>query len=586
MSESTPSEVTGTPATRSGSDLVPLVRWLLGITRPVHKPLLASACFRIVALSLDIALFATAAGVSVHLATGGSDGARWFAILVVLALAKATFFYLEQFSGHYVAFKALELLRTYVFARLWPKAPAVVSHARSGDLLTSLTRDVDRIEVVYAHTFAPVVAAHVVTPAAVIVAGLVVGWQPVAVAAVCAALSLFVVPYLGVRRSMRATRRTLALRRELTQSVTDTVFGIEEVVGYGREAARLDDVDTWGDRIAASARVPRDFSALRRGANVALMLGAAISIVASGASGSSPLSPVVLAALAAGALRVFEAPRGIEDATGYLDHSLAAARRLREIATMPERVVDGPDDLVGDHAPALTFTDVTYAYPDASGVVPIGAPDVVSQVSFDVPAGGHVMLVGRSGSGKSTLVQLLLRYDDPASGQITLDDVPVSRFRLDALRRNVVVVSQKNQMLDATLAENLRLGVPDASDDDLWQALETAGFADEVRAMPDGLATPVGRNGSALSGGQVQRACLARALVMHPRVLVLDEFTANLDAALEARIREALEQRRGEITIVEVTHRLEATHTADRVVVLDRGRVVADDPGEVFAATH
>ncbi|MCZ7630015.1 MAG: hypothetical protein M5U19_13625 [Microthrixaceae bacterium] len=161
-------------------DLRTLVRWLLGTTRAVHPPLLFSTMCRIVALSLDVALFATAAATVVHLASGGDGGVLLFVVLVALALAKAGFFYLEQFSGHYVAFKALELLRTYVFSKLWPKAPAIVAESRSGDLLAGLTRDVDRIEVVYAHTFAPVVSAYVVGPAAVVVAGALLGWQPVA----------------------------------------------------------------------------------------------------------------------------------------------------------------------------------------------------------------------------------------------------------------------------------------------------------------------------------------------------------------------------------------------------------------------
>lgn len=152
-----------------------LLRWLLGITRPVHPPLLVSTLLRIINLSLDLALFATAASGVVRIVDGGAGLGRTIITLVVLSLLKAAAFYGEQFTGHYVAFKALELLRGYVFARLWPKAPAIVSHSRSGDILTSLTRDVDRIEVVYAHTFAPVVSAYIVGTGAIIVAGVWVG---------------------------------------------------------------------------------------------------------------------------------------------------------------------------------------------------------------------------------------------------------------------------------------------------------------------------------------------------------------------------------------------------------------------------
>ncbi len=164
------------------------------------------------------------------------------------------------------------------------------------------------------------------------------------------------------------------------------------------------------------------------------------------------------------------------------------------------------------------------------------------------------------------------------TSKVTLDGEPISDFTLDSLRHKVVAVSQRNQLLNASIAENLRLGAPNATDSELWKALETAGLASEIREMPDGLATGVGQNGSALSGGQYQRLCLARALLMSPRVLVLDEFTANLNTALEDQIRAALAEWTDELTVIEVTHRLRATEFADVVAVIDRGRVVLSGP--------
>lgn len=553
-----------------------LVRWLLGITRPVHPPLLLSLLCRIANLSLDLALFATAAGGVVQIATGGGSVSKLMIVLIVLALAKASFYYLEQFTGHYVAFKALELLRTFVFSKLWPKAPAVVSHSRSGDVLASLTRDVDRIEVVYAHTFAPVVSAYVVGPIAVVLAGSWVGWSHVWVLALCLAIALLVVPYAEMRKAFRATDATLERRRDLSHHVSDSVFGLSEVIGYGREAERQEQMDALGARVAESAGVAKGTAARRRGANVTLMMVSTFSIVWLGV-GSLEL-PVV-AALAAATLRIFEGPRGVEDATGYLDHSLSAARRLWHMANAPERVLDGPEVLELDQAPAIRFADVSYAYPSADG---LELDDAISGIDLEIPAGGHAILVGRSGSGKSTLVQLLLRYDDPQSGSIQIDGTPVQNWTLNSLRTNVVAVSQRNQVLTTSLRENLLLGAPNATDEELWEALTVAGFADEVRAMPEGLDTFAGPGGSALSGGQVQRLCLARALVMRPKVLVLDEFSANLNVDLEDEIRASLTAWDPDLTIIEVTHRLRATAHADIVAVLDRGRIVlAGSPQEV-----
>lgn len=564
-----------------------LLRWLLGITRPVHPPLLLSTLLRIINLSLDLALFATAASGMVRIIGGGDGFGRTTLTLVVLSLLKAAAFYGEQFTGHYVAFKALELLRGYVFGRLWPKAPAIISHSRSGDILTSLTRDVDRIEVVYAHTFAPVVSAYVVGSGASVVAGVWVGWEPIAVAVVCLAISLLIVPYLGTRAAMNSTRRVLARRRDLTHYVSDTIHGLDEVLGYARGPERLKEMDAVGAEVARCSTIPRDLTGIRRGMNIFLSLVAAGSIVA---LGWGTLAPTVIAGLAAATLRSFEGPRGIEDATGFLDHSLAAARRLWEISHAPQRVHDGPQEYRPDGAPRVRFSTVSYTYPGPwdDAVVP-GAPvtgAAVEDITLDIPAGGHTILVGRSGSGKSTLVQLLQRYDDPTAGEVTIDDWPLGTFTLDSLRRSVVSVSQKNQLLQGTIAENLRLGVPEANEEQLWQALAAAGLTAEIRAMPEGLATGVGQSSTALSGGQVQRLCLARALLMQPRVLILDEFTANLNVDLEAQIRAGLREALPGATIIEVTHRLRATEEADLIAVLDRGRLLAAGTPQEISLEH
>ncbi|WP_054952268.1 amino acid ABC transporter ATP-binding/permease protein [Flaviflexus massiliensis] len=569
-----------------GAPSVPqLLRWLLPITRPVHPPLLASTAFRIINLSLDLALFATAAAGTMRLMGGGGGLTRLILALVVLSLLKAGAFYCEQFTGHYVAFKALELLRGHVFAQLWPKAPAIVTHSRSGDILTSLTRDVDRIEVVYAHTFAPVVSAYIVGIGAILVGGLTVGWGTISIAALCLLLSLFVVPYLGTRKAGRMSKEALAARRDLTHHVTDTLFGIDEVLGYGKAEQRREEMDDRGERVAELSAGPRDLRGVRRGLNVFLSLIATASIVV---LGIETVSPVALAAVAVATLRVFEGPRGIEDAAGYLDQSLAALRRLWEMSHAPELVTDGPLEYADTAAPAVEFQSVTYAYPgpwqtghdnraateldNAPRSEPILA---VEDVSLHVPAGSHAILVGRSGSGKSTLVQLLQRYDDPSSGRVMIGGEPVSSFTLNSLRRAVVSVSQKNQLLQATIAHNLHLGTPNATEAEVWQALETAGLADEVRGMPEGLETSVGQRALTLSGGQVQRLCLARALLMDPRVLILDEFTSNLNLDLEVEIRERLRHALPNSTIIEVTHRLRATENADVVAVFDRGHLIA-----------
>ncbi|MCI2029982.1 MAG: ABC transporter ATP-binding protein/permease [Ancrocorticia sp.] len=565
---------------QSTPNLHGLLTWLTGITHPVHKPLLVSTFFRFINLTLDIVLFGLAGGGVAAIITGTT---AWpvFLWLVIVALVKASAYYLEQLTGHYVAFKALELLRTEVFSSLWPKAPAIVTHAKSGDILASLTRDVDRIEVVYAHTFAPVVSAFVVPLAVIVATGATVGWGTVLVPALCVALSLLAVPFIGFRSSMRATRQTLQLRRALSHHISDSVFGTEEVVGYGREADRLAQMDQLSDKVSASSLPPKRANAARRSANAMLMLFSLIGITAVNVAAGHSL--VITAALAAGSLRLFEGPRGVEDAVGYLDYSLAAAHRLWEISHAPAAVSDGPAVYTNSKPPTITFEDVSYSYA-AGGQDATNAPFALSHLSFTVPAGTRTVLVGPSGSGKSTTLQLLLRYDDPGSGRILLDGVDIREFTLDSLRHAVVVVSQKNQLLDTSIRDNVTLGAPAATDAQIAAALRAVHLDQEIAAMPQGLDTPVGMNGSGLSGGQVQRLCVARALLMEPKVLVLDEFTANLNPALEKSIRTDIAAALPDVTIVEVTHRIESAMDADAVIELEHGHEVAHGvPREILA---
>jgi ATP-binding cassette subfamily B protein len=211
---------------------------------------------------------------------------------------------------------------------------------------------------------------------------------------------------------------------------------------------------------------------------------------------------------------------------------------------------------------------VTFAYhPDE--------PPVLQNLSFHVQPGETVALVGPSGAGKSTCVSLLLRFWDPQEGVIRLGDVALHDFPLDDLRRRISIVQQDNYLFNTSIRENIRIGKPDATDEEIETAARAANIHAFIVGLPDGYNTVVGERGARLSGGQRQRLALARAFLKNAPVLVLDEATSNLDSENERLIKAAVSRLMTGRTTLLIAHRLSTILSADRVVMLDRGRVVA-----------
>ncbi len=219
--------------------------------------------------------------------------------------------------------------------------------------------------------------------------------------------------------------------------------------------------------------------------------------------------------------------------------------------------------------------DVSYRYPGADR-------DALSHISATVPAGGSLAIVGQTGSGKSTLAALVARLYDPSQGSITIDGVDLRRLDPEQLSRLVGVVSQETYLLHTTIRDNLLLARPDATEDDLWTALEAAQIAAHIASLPDGLDTVVGARGHRFSGGEQQRLAIARTILRDPPILVLDEATSALDNATEAALQTALDTLAQGRTTITIAHRLTTIEDADEVLVLDHGSVVEQgDPREL-----
>jgi ATP-binding cassette subfamily B protein len=242
-----------------------------------------------------------------------------------------------------------------------------------------------------------------------------------------------------------------------------------------------------------------------------------------------------------------------------------------QVLGLPHEMQDAPDATpLAMHGGAIAFEQVRFSYPNGQ--------EILRNFDLHVSAGQKVGLVGRSGAGKSTIFALLQRLYDPDKGAVTIDGQDIARVTQESLRRSIAIVQQDISLFHRSLLENLRYGRPEATDDEVYQAVEAARCTEFIRRLPEGFDTLVGERGMKLSGGQRQRIAIARAFLMNAPIVLLDEATSSLDTESEQSIQEALSRLFRGRTVIAIAHRLSTLDSFDRIVVLDRGRIIEDGP--------
>ncbi|MDR0366455.1 MAG: thiol reductant ABC exporter subunit CydC [Bifidobacteriaceae bacterium] len=551
-------------------------RRLVQMAWPILPPLGLSIVFRIVGLLAGIALL----GVAGWAVMGGYRTVRlstvvW--ILVGLSLVKGLARYLEQYCGHYVAFRALARLRLYFYDRLAPQAPAALEGRDTGDLLSRVTKDVDRVEVFFAHTIAPAVTAVIVPAATLTYVG--VALTPWAVGPLAAGLLIvgLVSPMLRRRASARAAQQLRQARGQIAAHVRDSVQGVREVLSFDYQDRRLAELDQLGQPLGQALRTLGNATALRRGVNVAVM---SLTVAAELFVLVTALDAPALIGLGLGiTVAAFAPVIAVEDFAADLQQAYASARRLFEVTDAAPLVADAapaapltpaeeaPRSVLT--APEVRLENVTFYYPGAHRTSP-----ALDSVTLTAASGQVTAIVGASGSGKSTLAALLTRSWDPDSGRIWLDGQPLEDYPLAQLRSEVGVAGQRPYLFNTTIKHNLLMARPDATTTELEEAASTAYLRPVVEDRAEGWDAPVGEMAEKLSGGERQRLALARTLLAGPSVLVVDEATSQLDAASEAQVLAGLDQARAGRTVLVIAHRLATVKGADRIYVMDAGRVV------------
>jgi ATP-binding cassette subfamily C protein CydCD len=513
-----------------------------------------------------VVLGALSALVVAQVVRGGDITLNVVALLVMVPIS-AAFTWLDTWQAHDLAFKLLAEMRGKLYRLLDRLAPAYLLRRRSGDLVSAATGDIELIELFYAHTISPAFQAI-----------LVPGGVLVVVALISPLLALVLLPFLvlvaltPLFAGQRMERIGGELRRhsgDMNSHMVDSVQGLRTIAAFNHGAARAAEVDVNGEKLGLLKRRFMRYQGAQNSIIEMLTALGALSVMIAGASlvtrGEMARTDLPLVMLLA--LYSFAPVTSIVTVAKELMQTVAAARRYFAIEDEVPTVDDGPADAeTSRQGVPFAFEDVVFRY------TPHDAP-ALDGVSFEAKAGETIALVGRSGAGKSTAAHLLLRFWDPQSGAITLDGRDIRDFKLDELRRLIAIVAQDTYLFNTSLWENIKLGRPDATDEDVHRAAGLANVAEFAEALPEGYETVVGERGAQLSGGQRQRVAIARALLKDAPVLILDEATSHLDAVNEAQVREALERLMAGRTTLIIAHRLSTIRRATKIVVLDDGRI-------------
>jgi ABC-type multidrug transport system fused ATPase/permease subunit len=539
---------------------VDVVRRLLVHLKGMWGLIAVSAISRVISQTLGVVIPAAAVSVALAAVDDGSPGlGSAVGLLTVMALVKGLFRYLEQFTGHGVAFRLLARLRLQVFRWLQSVEPAWLTGERSGDLVARISDDIDRVEPFYAHTLAPLAAAVVVPTLTVIGLAVSVSTVTATVLAPVVVVYVAVVPWIGSRRLAIRAAESRRLAGESAAEVADVVQGAGEIAVLDAGHSVLVGL-TRHDERSTSLR-----DSLARGAALRSLVGgllagtALLLVVVTSVLGGLGLHDLAVSVTIAWTIM---APlRALEEIVPDTEQSLAAAGRLFELEAIGAQT-RGDDDAVRG---PVRFDAVT---------VVAGPDKILDSVDFDIDEGAVLGVVGPSGSGKSTLVATLARLRDPSSGRVTVGGRPIADLADHELRKLVSIVPQRPDVFYGTVASNLAMARPEADEEEMRDALARVRLLDWVDGLDRGLDTPIGERGVGMSGGQVQRLAIARSLLRDPAILILDEATSELDAISENAVLEEVYSERCRRTLIVVAHRMETVVSADLIAVMDRGGLV------------
>ena len=499
-------------------------------------------------------------------------------VVIVLAFATAVRFYFVSWLGE----RTVADIRAAVHTNLLTLAPRFFEENRPSEIASRLTADTAIIEQTVGATVSVALRNLVIGVGGILY---LFALAPKLAAMLLLGIPLIMVPILVLGRRVRNVSRSSQDRvADVGTIISETLGAMKIVQAFGQEKREAERFHDAVEATFTTAKLRIRLRAIMTAIIIGLIFGAITMVMWEGArdvasgtlSGGSIAAFVLTGALVAGSFGA------LTEVYGDLLRAAGASGRIAELLSeVPEiRAPAQPKALAEPAAGRLAFDNVTFHYPTR--------PEVAALHDFTlaVKPGEMVAVVGPSGAGKSTLFQLAQRFYDPESGTVSLDGVALPDADPAAVRARIAMVPQETVIFAASARDNLRYGRWDADDAALWAAAEAANAAEFLHALPQGLDTYMGEGGARLSGGQRQRLAIARAVLRDAPLLLLDEATSALDAESEQLVQRALEALMAHRTTIVIAHRLATVRAADRIIVMEKGRIVEEGPHDVLAGRN
>ena len=541
---------------------IKIMAQLIGLVYPLIHIMLAAILFGVAGYLC--AIFLTILAGQVLMNGFGTGSIRYLFILMGLAaVLRGVFHYIEQYCNHFIAFKLLAMIRHKVFAALRKLCPAKLDGRDKGNLISIITTDIELLEVFYAHTISPIAIAVITLAVMVIFIGRYHVYTGLFALAAYFAVGVMVPVWNGKRGGSKGMEFRTQFG-ELNSFVLDSLRGLDETIQYGQGAIRKYQMSKRSEKLV---KIQKDLSrmegAQRSLTNLLILLcsfGMLFFSLKLYQNGEINMEAVVICTIAM--MGSFGPVAALSSLSNNLNQTLASGERVLSLLEEEPMVeeIEGKSGTVQDFSGA-EIQNVTFAYEDEQ---------ILTDYSLTMEPGKIVGIHGSSGSGKSTLLKLLMRFWDTDQGNVLISGQNVKNIPTKKLRDTQSYVTQETHLFHDSIANNIAIGKPGASKEEIIKAAKKASIHDFIISLPKGYDTEVGELGDTLSGGEKQRIGIARAFLHDAPMLLLDEPTSNLDSLNEGIILKSLKESCREKTVVLVSHRKSTMSLADKVFHMAR----------------